>query len=299
MHGADWPAVKRKYAAFLPDLATRDDLYRVMRWMLSELGVGHSYLFPPERLDERRGVPGGLLGADYEVAHGRYRFKKVYGGLNWNPELRSPLTAAGRGREGRRVPAGRPRHRAAAAHRAVLAVREHGRQEHRNHRRPQPGRPRQPHRDRRAAGRRNGAAEPRLGRGEPQARPRGDRRPGGLRLRARHLDRRPRLLQALLLSPVRPRRHHRRRAFQQRRASGRLLHRAPHAAGLVDVGHPLRRRRPRAQRGDPRPQGHADRRDGRLRRRHAALDVPQAQARPAGRHAHLGRPGRDARLPRA
>ena len=73
----------------------RSDLYRVMRWMLSELGVGHSYLFPSERLDERRGVPGGLLGADYEVAHGRYRFKKVYGGLNWNPGLRSPLTAAG------------------------------------------------------------------------------------------------------------------------------------------------------------------------------------------------------------
>ena len=95
MHGADWPAVKRKYAAFLPDLATRNDIYRVMRWMLSEMAVGHSYLFPSERLDERRGVPGGLLGADYEVAHGRYRFKKVYGGLNWNPGLRSPLTAAG------------------------------------------------------------------------------------------------------------------------------------------------------------------------------------------------------------
>src|SRR5262249_60523455 len=25
----------------------------------------------------------------------RYRFKKVYGGLNWSPELRSPLTAPG------------------------------------------------------------------------------------------------------------------------------------------------------------------------------------------------------------
>ena len=29
------------------------------------------------------------------MAHGRYRFKKVYGGLNWSPGLRSPLTAAG------------------------------------------------------------------------------------------------------------------------------------------------------------------------------------------------------------
>ena len=63
--------------------------------MLSELAVGHSYLPPASALHERKTVPGGLLGADYEVADGRYRFKKVYGGLNWNPELRSPLTAPG------------------------------------------------------------------------------------------------------------------------------------------------------------------------------------------------------------
>jgi tricorn protease len=40
-------------------------------------------------------VPGGLLGADYEIHNGRYRFQKVYGGLNWNPDLRSPLTEPG------------------------------------------------------------------------------------------------------------------------------------------------------------------------------------------------------------
>src|SRR6266576_876401 len=84
------PARKKKYAPFLPHLATRGDLDRVIRWMLSELAVGHSYLFPGERLHERKAVPGGLLGADYEIADGRYRFKKVYGGLNWSPELRSP-----------------------------------------------------------------------------------------------------------------------------------------------------------------------------------------------------------------
>jgi tricorn protease len=95
MHGADWPGMKRKYAQFLPHLATRGDLDRVTRWMLSELAVGHSYLAPGERLHDKKPVPGGLLGADYEIANGRYRFKKVYGGLNWSPELRSPLTAPG------------------------------------------------------------------------------------------------------------------------------------------------------------------------------------------------------------
>jgi tricorn protease len=95
MHGADWLAIKRRYEDFLPHLSTRGDLDRVIRWMLSELAVGHSYLSPGERLHKREVVPGGLLGADYETADGRYRFKKVYGGLNWNPELRSPLTSPG------------------------------------------------------------------------------------------------------------------------------------------------------------------------------------------------------------
>jgi tricorn protease len=95
MHGADWPAIKNKYTAFLPHLATRGDLDRVIRWMLSELAVGHSFLLPGQRLHERKDIPGGLLGADYDVADGRYRFQKVYGGLNWTPELRSPLTVPG------------------------------------------------------------------------------------------------------------------------------------------------------------------------------------------------------------
>jgi tricorn protease len=95
MHGADWPAMRTKYAEFLPHVTSSADLYRVVRWMLSELAVGHSYTMPGERAVEAKRVPGGLLGADFEIADGRYRFKKVYGGLSWSPELRAPLTAPG------------------------------------------------------------------------------------------------------------------------------------------------------------------------------------------------------------
>ena len=95
MHGADWPAMEKKYEQFLPHLTNSGDLYRVIKWMLSELCVGHSYHTPGERMVERKAVPGGLLGADYEAANGRYRFKKIYGGLNSTEELRSPLTAPG------------------------------------------------------------------------------------------------------------------------------------------------------------------------------------------------------------
>lgn len=95
MHGVDWKAMREKYADFLPDLTTRDDLSRVLMWMCSELAVGHHYMITPPPVNQDKAVPCGLLGADYDMENGRYRFKKVYGGLNWNPDLRSPLTEPG------------------------------------------------------------------------------------------------------------------------------------------------------------------------------------------------------------
>ncbi|HEY3400000.1 MAG TPA: PDZ domain-containing protein [Geothrix sp.] len=95
MHGADWKAMKQKYSALLPDLATRSDLNRVIQWMCSELAVGHHRGGGGDLPDLGKAISGGLLGADVEVANGRYRFTKIFGGLNWNPELRSPLTEPG------------------------------------------------------------------------------------------------------------------------------------------------------------------------------------------------------------
>ncbi len=95
MHGADWNAMRSKYAQYLPHVTTRGDLNRVMQWLGSELAVGHHRVGGGDSRYQPANVPGGLLGADYSVENGRYRFKKVYGGLNWNPELRSPLTEPG------------------------------------------------------------------------------------------------------------------------------------------------------------------------------------------------------------
>ena len=95
MHGNDWKAVHDKYVVFLPDVTDRQDLSRVMQWMSSELSVGHHRLGGGDSLADVESIPGGLLGADFKVENGRYRFAKVYGGLNWNPELRSPLTEPG------------------------------------------------------------------------------------------------------------------------------------------------------------------------------------------------------------
>ncbi|MFO0907838.1 MAG: PDZ domain-containing protein [Isosphaeraceae bacterium] len=94
-HGADWSAIWSKYEPWIADCPTRGDLNRVIRAMLSELSVGHSYLGGGERVYEPRNVPVGLLGADFEVADGRYRFKTIYGGANWDPALTAPLVAPG------------------------------------------------------------------------------------------------------------------------------------------------------------------------------------------------------------
>lgn len=95
MHGANWPAIKKKYEPFLNHLTCRSDLTRLLQWMFSELSVGHHYIWGGEVFNEPRRVGGGLLGADYTIDKNRYRIKKIYGGLNWNPNLRSPLTEPG------------------------------------------------------------------------------------------------------------------------------------------------------------------------------------------------------------
>jgi tricorn protease len=94
-HGMDWNAVWKKYEPFLDHAATRNDVAWIVVAMASELRVGHSYSGGGESIDKPLNVGIGLLGADFEVADGRYRFKKVFGGLNWRAALRAPLRAPG------------------------------------------------------------------------------------------------------------------------------------------------------------------------------------------------------------
>jgi tricorn protease len=94
MHGVDWEKMRKKYAEFLPFVAHRSDLTFLIGELIGELHVGHAYVGGGEYPKVER-VPGGLLGADYEIVKDRYRIKKIYSGLNWNPDLRAPLTEPG------------------------------------------------------------------------------------------------------------------------------------------------------------------------------------------------------------
>lgn len=96
MHGANWATIKKKYAVFLPELSCRSDLNLVFQWMFSELVIGHHFITDAgDRMRPLKKVAGGLLGVDYVINNNKYQFKKIYGGLNWNPNMRSPLTEPG------------------------------------------------------------------------------------------------------------------------------------------------------------------------------------------------------------
>ena len=93
-HGLDLKAAEAKYEPYLERLASRDDLNYLFEEMLGELTTGHVFVGGGELPDVKR-VGGGLLGADYDIERGRYRFARVYNGENWNPSLRAPLTQPG------------------------------------------------------------------------------------------------------------------------------------------------------------------------------------------------------------
>jgi tricorn protease len=94
LHGLNLPATKKQYEPYLENVGSRYDFSYLLAEMLGELTVGHMYIrTPPEPPAEQGKV--GLLGAEYTVENGRYRFSKIYQGENWNPQLRAPLTQPG------------------------------------------------------------------------------------------------------------------------------------------------------------------------------------------------------------
>lgn len=90
-HGLNIPNAEKEYSVFLAKLGGRDDLNYLFTEMLGEVTVGHMFIRGGD-IPKPREVKGGLLGADYQVANGRYRFARIYNGENWNPDLRAPLT---------------------------------------------------------------------------------------------------------------------------------------------------------------------------------------------------------------
>ena len=94
LHGLDIAAMKKLYEPYLESVGHRSDLTYLFREMLNQITVGHMFIGGGDA-PRPNFVPGGLLGADYKIENGRYRFARVYNGESWNPNLRAPLTQPG------------------------------------------------------------------------------------------------------------------------------------------------------------------------------------------------------------
>jgi len=95
-HGYDLHGAWTEHEPYLEGLGSRNDLNYLLDELLGGLSLQHVYLFGGDvpKVESRK---CGLLGADYRIENGRYRFAKVYRGESWNPKLRAPLTQPGAG----------------------------------------------------------------------------------------------------------------------------------------------------------------------------------------------------------
>ena len=93
-HGLDLKAAEKRYEPFVENIGSRSDLNYLFAEMMGNVVVSHLGVGGGEQPDVRR-VQTGLLGADYAIENGRYRFSRVYNGENWNPDARAPLTQPG------------------------------------------------------------------------------------------------------------------------------------------------------------------------------------------------------------
>ena len=93
-HGTNTVADEKKYEPYVASIASRADLNYIFQEMLSAFSVGHLRGNGGQIPDAKK-VPGGLLGADYEIKGNRYCIAKIYTGGEFNPREKAPLAQPG------------------------------------------------------------------------------------------------------------------------------------------------------------------------------------------------------------
>ena len=94
LHGISAEEMRSRYAPFVENISSREDLNYLFTDMLGEISIGHMWARGGD-IPGVEGNPGGLLGADYTFEDGKYRLKRVYDGERWNPGLYAPLAQPG------------------------------------------------------------------------------------------------------------------------------------------------------------------------------------------------------------
>ncbi len=93
-HGSDLTAVEQRLRPFADAVLSRTDLNYVFHEALTGMSVGHLRGGGGTIAAARR-VPGGLLGADYEIRDGRWCFSRIYGPTPFSPDVTGPLSLPG------------------------------------------------------------------------------------------------------------------------------------------------------------------------------------------------------------
>jgi tricorn protease len=93
-HGMDTVVEEAKFKPYLDEVGSRSDLNYLFQEMLGGFSIGHLRGYGGT-IPRPNQVRGGLLGADYEIAGGRYRIKRIYTGEHWNPQAHAPLAEPG------------------------------------------------------------------------------------------------------------------------------------------------------------------------------------------------------------
>ena len=98
-HGQNLKALENYYASYLPSVTRRSDLNSLMQRMLGSVSVSHLGIGGGDVSQPAGGGNGiGLLGADYTIENGKYRFKKIYRSTNYaspNGSFSAPLGGVG------------------------------------------------------------------------------------------------------------------------------------------------------------------------------------------------------------
>ena len=96
LHGQNLPELQAHYAAYLPNIATREDLNTLFKEMFAHLSTSHMAVLGGDVEASQAGTEEtvGLLGADFEIDGNRYRIKRILRGDN-TQRISSPLSQPG------------------------------------------------------------------------------------------------------------------------------------------------------------------------------------------------------------
>lgn len=93
-HGYDVNAAEKALAAYLPGIQSRGDLNYLFHEALTGFSIGH-LRGGGGAIPAAKRVPGGLMGADYEIRDGRWCFARIHDGGTWTPDIKAPLARPG------------------------------------------------------------------------------------------------------------------------------------------------------------------------------------------------------------